>query len=757
MNRSRLHNALLGIIVLLYLLLTVGYSIVNPLFEAPDEHFHFFTIHEIVTSGKLPIIPEIYDELLGPEPAQPPLYYLLTAPIMAAFDTDDARAQVQLNPFAWIGSADAVVNINRSLVTTWEVWPWQGYALAGHLIRGLSTLFGLGTLLCVYASARLLWPENGRFPLLATALIAFLPQFNFIHSAITNDALITLLAAAGIWQLVRLWQTGVTRKRLLALGITIGLAALTKNAGFLLLLYTVGFLFLLALREMDSGKNVGQQMGRWLGETAVFVILPVLLIAGWLWMRNLNLYSDFTATNQFIEIAGGDREYTLGQVLAESDGLWLSFFAVFGWFNVLAPSWVYIIWDSIVVLSAAGVLYTAIAAFLHRTYLWKHAQEPLIAWAQRLLLQPWMLGLLLFGWFLAVYAGLVTFMLQTEAAQGRLLFPAIVSIALGLAHGLSLLRTKILEWGAAFLALLTTIACLLFVIQPAYELPQSLATLPADATPVNEIMLDGVELVGAKVETETAVPGDIIWYTLYWRVSEPITTMPAFKFELFGRNLEEPIGEIHTFHGRGLYPPTVWPVGEIIADRFPVRLEQSIDTPVLARGFARLVPLDADETEDAEQGIFAGAVKITPAEWPTVDTTPVAKLGDVIGVTAVTIPTNTIQQGNTLLINVTWHATGNPGQDYATLIHLAPANQPPLAQGDAHPRNGTYPTRIWSDGEIIEDQYTLTIPPDLPAGCYPLWLGMYEVDTFVRLPLTINDQRQPNDVYKIDDICVGES
>ncbi|MEZ4517409.1 MAG: hypothetical protein R3C44_11460 [Chloroflexota bacterium] len=40
------------------------------------------------------------------------------------------------------------------------------------------------------------------------------------------------------------------------------------------------------------------------------------------------------------------------------------------------------------------------------------------------------------SWVLAVYAGLVTFMMQTEAAQGRLLFPAILPIALGLSWGL---------------------------------------------------------------------------------------------------------------------------------------------------------------------------------------------------------------------------------------------------------------------------------------------------------------------------------
>jgi 4-amino-4-deoxy-L-arabinose transferase-like glycosyltransferase len=756
MNQSRLHNAILATVLLLYVLITVSYSVINPLFETPDEHFHFFTIHELVSSGELPVMPETYDELLGPEPAQPPLFYILAAPIMAAFDTADAREQVQLNPFAWIGSADAVVNINRSIITEWEVWPWQGYALAGHLIRGLSMLFGLGTLLCVYGSARLVWPENGRFALLSTALIAFLPQFNFINSSISNDALITFLASAGIWQLLRVWQSGVTRRRLVALGVTIGLAALTKNAGFLLMVYAVGFLLALALRDLDFSHNIVKQLGRWGVETAVFLILPVLLIAGWLWVRNHMLYGDFTAANQFIEIAGGDRGYSLWQVLAESDGLWLSFFAVFGWFNVLAPPWVYTIWNGIVLLAVAGGIFAAVLASPQVRKL-QRQHETFLEWMQRLLSQSWVLGLLLFGWLLAVYAGLVTFMMQTEAAQGRLLFPAIVPIMLGLAYGISQLRTSVISWGVCAFAFATTIGCLFFVIRPTYALPQTVTTIPPEATPLAETFPDGIELVGALMETETAVSNDIVWTTLYWRINKPTSNQPEFKFEILGRDLEEPIGEIHTYHGRGLYPPNVWPVGEMIADRFPVRLVEAIDAPVLARGFARLVPPDSDESANADEGVFSGSVKVIPAEWPEQSADILARLGDVIEVTAVSTSSNTATQGDTIQIDVTWQTTGTPNQDYATLIHLAPPNQPPLAQGDAHPRGGTYPTRIWAAGEVIEDQYQLTIPASIPDGCYPLWLGMYEVETFARLPLTIDAERQPNDVYQIGDICIGDA
>lgn len=293
---KRRHKFLL-FILMLYLAVALAYSLVNPLFEAPDEHWHYFTAQYIADTGQLPsvAVDDNYDEWLSQEAAQPPLYYLLGALIIAPVDTDGAREQVWLNRLAWIGNASALANVNQFVHTPHEAWPWQGFALAAHLLRGLSVLLGLGTLLCIYGSGRYLWPTRENRALLATALAAFLPQFSFIHGAISNDTLITFLSSLAIWQLLRLWYTAVTRTHLLLLGITIGLTALTKNAGVLLLIYTIGVLILLGIRDWRPSPKTNLQS---LISNLLLVTLPVLLIAGWLWRRNWLLYGDWTAANQ---------------------------------------------------------------------------------------------------------------------------------------------------------------------------------------------------------------------------------------------------------------------------------------------------------------------------------------------------------------------------------------------------------------------------------------------------------------------------
>ncbi len=737
------------IILALYLLITLAYGVVNPLFEAPDEHWHFFTAVYLAENKSLPVVEEDYDTWLSQEAAQPPLYYILGGALIAPLNTSNARKDVWLNPFRTqgIGNAAALVNKNQVIHTAAERWPWQGTFLAAHVLRIFSTLLGLGTLLAIYGSARLIWPNNERLALLAVALPAFLPQFNFLHAAISNDPLVIFLGSAALWQLIWLWQNKPSRARLLLLGITIGLAALSKNAGVLLLVFAVGFLFVRQLKEKSADWR---RFVAFFGETAFFIILPVLLIAGWLWWRNWQLYGDWTATNQFIRIAGGDREFTLWQVLGESGGLWRSTVAVFGWFNLLAPTWVYAVWN---VLAVLGVV-----ALFRNIGDWRLEIRDWLKSPISNLRSPISLFLLLFGWLLAVYAGLVMFMLRTPAAQGRLLFPAIVPLALGLAAGLQRWQWRWLDWLAPAAALATTIFCLWGIIGPAYAPPPLVEILLPTATPL-DLDFGELTLLGMEMDEQTAVPStslstnpaDTITFTLYWQANATPQTPPELVVDVLGRNLE-PLGNSHSFHGRGLYPATEWPVGQIIADKMSVRLADEVAVPVLAQVFVRLV----DETSQDMPSVQVGEVTVLPPSWPEPTEAILAEIGGAVQVTAVSVTPTQAQPGDTITVNVEWQVIAPPAADWTTLLHLAQPGEPPLATGDSLPLAGDYPTRVWAAGQRFSDQYQLTVPDGLENGRYPLWLGMYHSDTIERLPLTVDGTRQPAELWQIGWLEIGD-
>ncbi len=733
-------NWLLALILSLYLLLAVGYNIINPLFESPDEHWHYFTAQYIADHRELPAVSENYDEWLSQEAAQPPLYYMLSALIIAPVNAENGRSATTFNPFAAIGDASFHTNINRFIHTQAEFWPWQDFALAVHLLRFFSTLLGLGTLLCIYGSGRLIWPTQAAAPLTATALVAFLPQFTFLHSSVTNDTLIIFLASFALWQIVRLWLKGMSNGRLLLLGITSGLAILAKTAGILLLLYSLGTICLLWLkpghaRAHRSGTT--QKNRQTLSANLLRILLPALLIGGWLWLRNWQLYGDITATEPFIRIAGGNRGYTLWQAIQESDGLWASLFAIFGWFNLRPPDWVFGMWHGIVITAAAGVVYG-----------FSQNKDPRLKMERRFNLQslsahlhqPWSIAPLLALWVAGVYAGLILFVMQTEAAQGRLLFPAMLPAALALAYGLNRFRRRFVVIIALAAAFLTSVYCLFFVVAPTYAPPPTVTTLPETAVPLKAALTNNLTLVGAEINTQTAVPHAYLTLTLYWQTNENPAQPSAFVVEVIGRDGER-ISNLHSFHGRGLYPDTLWPPGTIVADQFSIRINETTVTPVLAPIFVGIAGED--------ERIRIGDIKIIPTTWPESAPSSPVQIGEGLVPAQITLSTETAHPGDGVTLNVQWLVKKAPGTDYTTLVHLAEPGQPPLATGDNQPLTGQYPTRAWADGEVINDQYQLMIPDDLANGRYPIWFGMYDSHTITRIPLTVAGIRQPDDSIQV--------
>ncbi len=98
-----------------------------------------------------------------------------------------------------------------------------------------------------------------------------------------------------------------------------------------------------------------------------------------------------------------------------------------------------------------------------------------------------------------------------------------------------------------------------------------------------------------------------------------------------------------------------------------------------------------------------------------------------------------VQQGDrTLFVSSYWQAPENtPPVDYSYTLYLTPLDAPDalLAQSDA--ALGHRPTSTWSDPEEVlrGSIQPFTVPDDVPAGEYALWIGIYYWETGERLTL----------------------
>ena len=87
-------------------------SVVTPIFEAPDENYHFAFIQRLSQSWELPVQNAAVKTPWYQEGSQPPLYYMLAAIITAWIDTSDLDKVRRLNPHADIGILVPDGNVN---------------------------------------------------------------------------------------------------------------------------------------------------------------------------------------------------------------------------------------------------------------------------------------------------------------------------------------------------------------------------------------------------------------------------------------------------------------------------------------------------------------------------------------------------------------------------------------------------------------------------------------------------------------------
>ncbi len=101
-----------------------------------------------------------------------------------------------------------------------------------------------------------------------------------------------------------------------------------------------------------------------------------------------------------------------------------------------------------------------------------------------------------------------------------------------------------------------------------------------------------------------------------------------------------------------------------------------------------------------------------------------------------------VQEGRTLLVPSYWQAPdAPPAVDYSYTLYLTPPDDPAdvVLQQDAG--LGQRPTSTWVDPEEVlrGGIAPITLPDDLPAGEYAVWLGIYYWETGERL--TLDDGR----------------
>lgn len=272
-------------IFVLGLVFRLAYAIVTPAFEAPDEYAHYSYVRFLHESDRLPVqsTPVARREEL--EFHQPPLYYLLLAPLFPSTYLVDGRPALPL--------------------------------------RLVSILFAMLTMWVAYQFGKTTFPKNPFAMNVLCVAVALIPTYSYTSSTIRNGVLATLLASCGFYVLARavVEEHGVDPRRWFFIGALGGLSVIAK-------LSSIGFLAAGAVALVTLSRE-----WRTLWRRSLWFLSGAIVVGGWWFIRNWLVYGSWLRVVES-GFESAHRSMAFGQhAKAIFVTLFKTFWAVFGQIN----------------------------------------------------------------------------------------------------------------------------------------------------------------------------------------------------------------------------------------------------------------------------------------------------------------------------------------------------------------------------------------------------------------------------------------
>ncbi|MEM7113099.1 MAG: hypothetical protein AAF614_11750 [Chloroflexota bacterium] len=270
--------------------------------------------------------------------------------------------------------------------------------------------------------------------------------------------------------------------------------------------------------------------------------------------------------------------------------------------------------------------------------------------------------------------------------------------------------------------------------------------------PLNVAVSEIAQIVGYEISSERFQPGDTLSLTIHFKDS-----LPA-KQQIIARL-------ISPFDGQEWAQTAVSPT-ESTTSAQTITLPTPADLPI---GAYQLNFSLKSSDADSLTALFRNGDS-NPLDRVTLGNVVVPWIGDVNGegITAVNarfdnqitlagyeISDNFAPGDEPLIVTLYWQGLRPPVADYVVFVHLLDENGQLVANHDAMPANGRFPTTAFLPGDLIQDGHALFLDPNLASGSYRLSVGLYLPETGQRLPLWLSDGTElPDRALPLTDIVV---
>jgi 4-amino-4-deoxy-L-arabinose transferase-like glycosyltransferase len=722
-----------GLLLIMLLKLAVGLLLIS---QRPLWQYHeadFIRVARIINeAGRLPIASDYpNDDMETRQANQPPLYYFMMLPFVAALD-DDQAVPPPIHPLnvceGYNGSL--IVNVTNPTYN----FPPQGIIAAAYGLRLLSLALALVAVIGTYLAGRTLFPQH---PLIAwggAALIAFEPTLMLLASEINNDNLILALAALHLWCCARLLRRqgnmALNNASLLLLAL---LAILSKLTGWLLLGITLLLLALLMGRQLRQRVSARQirltLLGVGLFSAAVLAFM----------LFNLQQFGSVLGRYQNLEgritgvIAQINWSIAPEMSLAVIQDTVNDYAAPLQLWNPRAAVWA----AYRHVLLLAGLVLLASAVSLIRRRRW----DELAAYALFALFTVLTVGLVLFRALLnngnAPFVNTMTLINPV-----RYYATALPGLALAVSAAFVLLipssaMQRPIRWlrrlfalGSPSLAglwLVVTTGSLFYPLEVSRMLAASILSPEAFAglTDVTRIESDQPtdlpQVLGFSAEARP--DAGLIDLTLYLTSPQALTENYMVEVDLLNGASQS----CRFMPARGVYPTTRWQPNQVIVTQVEI---PNCAVTSSAEHNLQLRWLQSPATRDIPPIVVSDALTlstISGALGTAAQCIPnLGVIGEGLQIWKVNSPL-TAQAGSVFTPSVNWLARTIIPEAGMRIFWLRQINGDLAYTCGSDPRQGTYPFARWVTGEMVYfDECPMALPDDTPPGVYQLSVSVLE-------------------------------
>jgi hypothetical protein len=264
--------------------------------------------------------------------------------------------------------------------------------------------------------------------------------------------------------------------------------------------------------------------------------------------------------------------------------------------------------------------------------------------------------------------------------------------------------------------------------------------------PLDVSFANGLDLVGYQKSDLGA--GEPFTVTLYWQPRRELKADVQMVVQLLDRDGGK-VAAVHDWPLREAYRVQAWRPHETmpLSYRFDIPTDLSPGPYRLMAGPYDLMHQARIPLLDGQEIATVATVKIAlPPSNERPDRSVEASFGRAIALTGYTLsPTS-----SGLDVTLFWRAQALVPEDYTVFVHLVDHDGRLVAQADAQPLGGRYPTSIWSIDERVIDPHQVPAPP----GEYRVYVGLYLWQTLERLPVSINGRPLPDGQLKLDVVQV---